>query len=69
MMNSQGIEPPEKMKSCHDDQEMTRREKRMQNREVQFFLLSSYEGVRKIYSEQPIGKNNDVVKSMQRHCT
>jgi hypothetical protein len=28
-MNSQGIEPPEKMKSCHDDQEMTQREKRM----------------------------------------
>jgi hypothetical protein len=68
MMNSQGTKSPEKMKSCHDDQEMTRHEKIMQNREVKCFLLSIYALVRKSCNEQPVGKNNDIVKSMQRHC-
>jgi hypothetical protein len=27
-----------------------------------------YEGLRKRCSEKPVGKNNDVVKSMHRHC-
>jgi hypothetical protein len=69
MMNSHGTELPEKIKSFHDDQEMTRCEKRMQNREVNIFLLSSYVGVRRNCNEQPVGKKSDAVKGMQRYCT
>jgi hypothetical protein len=32
-------------------------------------VLSRYERVRKSCSEKPVGQKNDVVKSMQRHCT
>jgi hypothetical protein len=45
----------------------TRRDKNMQNREVNDSARVSYAVVRKRCSEQPVGKNSDVVKSMQRH--
>jgi hypothetical protein len=41
----------------------------MHNKEVKEFSLVIHTVVRKRGSEQLVGKNNDVVKSMQRHCT
>jgi hypothetical protein len=61
-------EPLENMRGCHDDQEMTRQEKKNHAKQRSDGGMSSSDvGGKKSCSEQSVGKNGDEVKRMHRH--